>query len=335
MLSVKNFHRIFSRNYVGYSFRHLQRLLIVIFLVILTLSLIISYHARSSSASLSSSLPPSSSTRIMYVVRTSSKFHRTRLIHSLDTWIPLVKQHVYFVTDTIIPNVRRENMILTKQSCPNDTHQVKDLCCKTAHDFLLYHRHENNYDWFCHLDDDQYVHTKNLEKYLSTLDTNQDYYIGRNSWLRPVGRKKKPFWFGTLGAGVCLSKSLLNRLKPYTSNVTQFMNGCIREHYPDDIYIGFLVSEHCNQTLTKQHRFHSHLERDLYNDSRIFSQTYSKQITFGFRLRDGYPRFLPNFFKSKNDTFRMRTLHCLLYPHLDVCQFKLHQFLFNFTEQSK
>jgi hypothetical protein len=85
------------------------------------------------------------SPRIMYVIRTSSKFYHIRLIYLLQTWTSFVHQHVYFVTDKIIPNISHNHLILTNTTCGNETHTMKTLCCKTAHDFILFHRHRNNY----------------------------------------------------------------------------------------------------------------------------------------------------------------------------------------------
>ena len=269
----------------------------------------------------------------MYVVRTSSKFYRNRLIYLLQTWISFVQNQVYFVTDELIPNISHDHLILTKSTCGEDSHAMKTLCCKTAHDFILFHRHRTKYNWFCHFDDDQYVHTKNLEKYLSTLDSHLPYYIGRNSWNKTVKRTKEPFpnsfWFATLGAGVCFSKYLIDLLEPYTQNINQFTDGCLKENYFDDIYLGFVISGYLNVSLTKNLRFHSHLEKDFYQDKRTFFEIFTKQITFGFRFPTTYPVFLPNLYESQYDPYRVRTLHCLLYPSAFDCEEKIRQHLFN------
>jgi fringe len=155
----------------------------------------------------------------MYVIRTSSHFYRKRFIYLLQTWISLVSDNAFFVTDRVLSNVTLDHTSLTELTCGPDVHSMNTLCCKTAHDFLLFHHHRRTYDWFCHFDDDQYVHTDNLRQYLSTLDSHRSYYIGRNSWSKPLKRTKEPypqaFWFATLGAGICLSGDLVDRLEPY------------------------------------------------------------------------------------------------------------------------
>lgn len=277
-----------------------------------------------------------SSTPIMYVVRTSSKFYETRLKYLLSTWITLVKNHTYFITEKNLPNISHDHVIITGDLCGEERHTMGTLCCKTAHDFKAFRQYKTNYDWFCHFDDDQYVHTSNLEKYLSTLDPNLPHYIGRNSWTKPLQRRKKPFpypfWFGTLGAGVCLSKYLIDLLEPYTNNVSQFVNGCLKENYHDDIYLGFLISACLNVSLTKNYRFHSHLEKDFYKNKRTFLETFTKQITFGFRAGNYYPNFLPSLYTSNLDRFRLLTLHCLLNSHLPECRAKILHQISNVTD---
>jgi len=227
-------------------------------------------------------------------------------------------------------------MILTKKTCGSDAHSMSVLCCKTAHDFIIFRRYMSKYDWFCHFDDDQYVNVNNLQEYLSTLESNKSYYIGRASWPDTLKRSKEPFpnpfWFATLGAGVCLSKRALILLEPYTQNPSQFADGCINENYHDDIYLGFLLYGYLNISLTKTDRFHSHLEKSLYNNKQTFLRTFTNEITFGFRSPDRYPYFLPQFYTSHVDPYRMRTLHCLLYTQLNECQTKIHQYLFNSTK---
>lgn len=322
-----------SRDRTG---RQWIRLIYLCILTLLFYSIIFSYHFLPTSKSIVMNpvLNSSSSVRIMYVIRTSSKFYQNRLIYLLQTWISFVQRHAYFVTDDLLPNISPNHLILTKDTCGKEKHAIKALCCKTAHDFVLFHHHQSKYNWFCHFDDDQYVHTKNLETYLETLDSHTPYYIGRTSWLKPIQRTKKPypypFWFATLGAGVCFSKQLLHRLQPYTRNISQFVQGCLQENYHDDIYLGFLISAYLKVNLTKNVRFHSHLEKDFYEDKKTFFEIFPAQITFGFRLPGRYPAYLPNLYP--NDPYRLRTLHCLLYPYLSDCQRKIREHLFNITK---
>jgi hypothetical protein len=62
----------------------------------------------------------------------------------------------------------------------------------------------------------------NLNKFLSQYDSNKDWYIGRASWNVAVDyktpeNKRVKFWFGTLGAGMCLSQKTMEKLKNYAT----------------------------------------------------------------------------------------------------------------------
>lgn len=271
----------------------------------------------------------------MYVIRTNSHFYQKRLIYHLQTWIALIIGDVFFVSNQLLPNISSTHLMLTEKTCGSDAHTMSVLCCKTAHDFLLYQRHLSTYQWFCHFDDDQYVNIKKLEEYLSQFDFTKPYYIGKNSWLKPLERTKEPypysFWFATLGAGVCLSQRTLVLLQPYIQNVSQFVDGCIRENYHDDIYLGFLLNGYLNITLTRSERFHSHLEKTFYENRSRFLKTFVNEITFGFRFPDRYPYFLPELYRKNLDPYRIRTLHCFLYPEINECQRKIRKHFFNTT----
>ena len=275
----------------------------------------------------------------MYIVRTIKKNYSIRLIYLLQTWIQLVYNNVFIISDTFMSNISLPHMISTESVCGPTSHSVRSLCCQTIHNFLIYYRYKSNYDWLCHFDDDQYVHINNLQEYLSKFDYNYPYYIGRNSWNKTFTRKKnlypREFWFATLGGGVCFSKQILYLLEPYTQKPIKFINGCIREFYPDDIYIGFIINKYLNLSLTKNHHFHSHLERSFYDDRHIFLNTFHQQITFGFQWPRTIPKFLPILFPLNTDRFRMRTLHCFLYTQFDDCQSRIRNYLLNITKWNK
>lgn len=273
--------------------------------------------------------------RILFLVRTSSRFHSSRFASQIETWIDEVFQDVFVVTDLPTPQIDSEHQIATGKLCGVDKHSMSNLCCKTGHDFQIFQRQIRKYDWFCHFDDDQYVNVKNLRKFLSKFDSRTSFYIGRNSWNETLKRKKnphpRPFWFATLGAGVCLSKKTIQRLKITENFVSSFVNGCLTENYHDDIHLGFMLNYRLNLSLTKTELFHSHLEKNFFVDEQNFLETFQSQITFGFRFPDRIPNFLPNSFDS--DPFRMKALHCHLHPQIDWCQENFSTFLSNFNDQ--
>lgn len=325
--------RYFHRRMTGMNFSVYRRNLLIILCLI---SLSIFYGLTWQIKEADTISPTSNPTKIFYLIRTASHFYQLRLIYLLQTWISFVQDDVFFISDLVLPNIPKDHIILTAETCGSDAHSMNLLCCKTAHDFIAFHRYLSEYDWFCHFDDDQYVNVHNLKQYLSTLDSTKPYYIGRASWSDTIKRSKEPFphpfWFATLGAGVCLSKTAVILLEPYTRSVSNFVDGCINENYHDDIYLGFLLNAYLNISLTKNDRFHSHLERSFYQNKQAFLNTFTNEITFGFGKPDRYPSFLPDFYKSKLDPYRIRTLHCLLNTQLKECERKIHQHIFNTTK---
>merc|ERR1712130_679447 len=81
----------------------------------------------------------------------------------------------------------------------------------------------------------------------------EDHYLGKHSVAHPiklqysvgdeVKRMSRPFMFGTGGAGWCLSRSLLRKTITEISKVGSFNDISSAVGAPDDVTIGFIVSE--------------------------------------------------------------------------------------------
>ncbi|CAF3945511.1 unnamed protein product [Adineta steineri] len=228
----------------------------------------------------------------MYLVRTVSKYHSSRLVHLLETWISLVHEHVYYISDTYPTNITRTHVIATGTTCGPRSHKI------------IFMNIYLNLILIIHIILDEILGIQNLD------EKKKEAYPG-------------DFWFATLGAGVCLSKRTLHLLEPYTRTVSQFVDGCSRQWYPDDIYLAFILNNHLNISLTKNLRFHSHLESSLFKNRQEFIDTFHQQITFGFGLPRTTSQYLPNLFSRNIDPLRMRTVHCLLYTHFKDCQSRI------------
>lgn len=81
---------------------------------------------------------------------------------------------------------------------------------------------------------------------MERFDSAKDFYLGKPSTAGPVGLvgtdgvSSDDFWFGTGGAGVCLSRSALHKLEPYVRN-GRFEQLGIRLGVPDDVTLGYLM----------------------------------------------------------------------------------------------
>ncbi|CAF0835564.1 unnamed protein product [Adineta ricciae] len=264
-----------------------NRLLVLIFLLvntILMLTIVVSRKERSSA--------PNIISKTIILIRTSNRC-QARLTYLLQSWLSssLAQQSkIYLFTDRIKKytdkRVLKSFKTIIETNC-SETHGRFDLCCKTAHEFDFYYhisRANPDIEWMCRFDDDQYVNLENLYQLLPQFDSFSPYYIGRTSLKHrlKVRNHSHTFSFATYGAGVCFSRQLLARLRPYVSKTILPYN-CIEQRLSDDAYVGFLTEVILNVTLTPlQELFHSHLEK-LDMSFRQFSFAYLRQaITFGF-----------------------------------------------------
>ena len=80
---------------------------------------------------------------------------------------------------------------------------------------------ESGRKWWCHFDDDVYVHMENLLNLLKTHDWQKDLYIGRT--VRPeevfVSYHEKRYGVKYItGAAACVSKATADKIRPDAIN---------------------------------------------------------------------------------------------------------------------
>jgi len=285
-----------------------------------TQSLLLNRLSRNSGAVLE---PPMTSLSDIFIsVKTSQKFHRTRLSVILDTWFQQAKSNTFFFTDEADPEtgaLAGKHLIPTP--CSND-HSRQALCCKMQAELDMFLQSDKS--WFCHFDDDQYVNVAALESKLRQFDHSKDWYLGKPSIGKPLDildrdspelQKRISFWFATGGAGFCLSKSLTEKMREIFSE-GKFSDVGDRMRLPDDVTMGYVVEALAKVPMTKVESFHSHLEplrlvRDLANQ---ISFSYSKYGETGEKNVvdiDG--------FSEEEDPTRFLSIHCHLNPHVAGC----------------
>ncbi|KRX94008.1 Fringe glycosyltransferase, partial [Trichinella pseudospiralis] len=246
---------------------------------------------------------------VFITVKTSARFHQSRIASILDTWFQLAPGDIFFITDQDDKHLSRrtgEHVIATQ--C-RTSHSLLGLCCKMGVEFDSYIRSKRN--WFCHFDDDNYVNVPLLKKLLSKYNPDKDWYLGKPSTKMPVHHpddKNEPrkFWFATGGAGFCLSRSLAKKLAPLAAD-GQFVQVCRRLSLPDDVSMGFLIGHTLATNLTIVKQFHSHLEPLYTLDHRQLAEQVS--LSRGVNV--------PSIFD--NDPSHFKSLHCLLYPEASLC----------------
>uniref|UniRef100_A0A8C6TW79 Fringe-like glycosyltransferase domain-containing protein n=1 Tax=Neogobius melanostomus TaxID=47308 RepID=A0A8C6TW79_9GOBI len=198
---------------------------------------------------------------LFIAVKSTARFHRSRLELLLETWMSRSMQQTFVFTDAEDPRLRhRLGDHLINTNC-SEAHTRQALSCKMSQEYETFLR--SGRKWFCHVDDDNYVNVEALLELLSHYQSSQDVYIGRPSIGRPIqatgGSGKVEFWFATGGAGFCLSRGLALRMEPWTSGGA-FTDTSEMIRLPDDCTVGFIVEGLLGVGLIHSPRFHSHLE---------------------------------------------------------------------------
>lgn len=278
--------------------------------------------ARSASAE----APPAediSADDIFIAVKTTKKFHQSRLNLLLDTWISRNIPQTYIFTDGEDEDLKKKIGSHAINTNCSAAHSRQALSCKMAVEYDKFI--ESGKKWFCHVDDDNYVNVRTLVKQLSQFPHTQDMYIGKPSLDRPIeaterlgDNKMKPvnFWFATGGAGFCVSRGLALKMSPWASG-GHFMNTAEKIRLPDDCTVGYIIESVLGVPLTRSSLFHSHLE----NLQQVSRSEIHKQITLSYGMFENKSNIinLKGAFPVEEDPSRFKSVHCLLYPDTPWC----------------
>mgnify|MGYP001309218809 CR=1 FL=1 len=109
---------------------------------------------------------------IFIAVKTAGIFHNTRLSPILDTWHRNAEANTFFFTDTEDKELERRLPAghLINTGCPGD-HSRTALSCKMEAELTAFLT-TSTADWFCHIDDDNYLNVDKLVE-ADTEDTNE------------------------------------------------------------------------------------------------------------------------------------------------------------------
>uniref|UniRef100_A0ACB8FNH7 Uncharacterized protein n=2 Tax=Sphaerodactylus townsendi TaxID=933632 RepID=A0ACB8FNH7_9SAUR len=260
---------------------------------------------------------------LFIAIKTTKKFHQSRMRLLLLTWISRVKEQTYVFTDEEddeLQGALGDHVVFTNCSAE---HNHPALSCKMAAEFDAFLASELS--WFCHLDDDNYLNPQALLKLLSSYSPDQDVYIGKPSLNRPIHAsetlpnnqtKSVYFWFATGGAGFCISQKLANKMTPWASG-SNFLSTSELIRLPDDCTVGYIVECKLGGRLIASDLFHSHLENlQLMQTDQLASQV---TLSFGIFEKKLNAIKLAGPFSQHDDPSRFRSLHCILYPDTSWC----------------
>lgn len=260
---------------------------------------------------------------VFIAVKTTRKYHKSRLQLLSQTWVSKAKEQTFIFTDGEDKELRQKaglNIINTNCSA---AHTRQALCCKMSVEYDKFI--ESQKKWFCHVDDDNYVILPSLLELLSSYSHTQDVYLGRPSLDHPIeaaervksdGSVSVKFWFATGGAGFCISRGLALKMSPWAS-LGNFITTAEKIRLPDDCTVGYIIEALLEVPLTHTGLFHSHLE----NLQRLPTDDLLKQVTLsygGFENRRNVVS-VGGAFSLAEDPTRFKTVHCLLYPETEWC----------------
>ncbi|MGH0136070.1 UNVERIFIED_CONTAM: hypothetical protein FKN15_019028 [Acipenser sinensis] len=236
---------------------------------------------------------------IFIAVKTTRKYHKSRLDLLFQTWISRAKEETFIFTDGEDKELREkagDQMINTNCSA---AHTRQALCCKMSVEYDKFI--ESGKKWFCHVDDDNYVNLASLMRLLSSYSHTRDVYLGRPSLDHPIeaaervksdGSISVKFWFATGGAGFCISRGLALKMSPWarygetcktkntlnTSNLGNFISTAEKIRLPDDCTVGYIIEALLEVKMIHSRLFHSHLE----NLQRLPINTVLNQVTLSY-----------------------------------------------------
>uniref|UniRef100_A0A672GXF3 O-fucosylpeptide 3-beta-N-acetylglucosaminyltransferase n=1 Tax=Salarias fasciatus TaxID=181472 RepID=A0A672GXF3_SALFA len=260
---------------------------------------------------------------LFIAVKTTRKYHKSRLELLIQTWVSRAKEQTYIFTDGDDQELRlRTGVNIINTNC-SAAHTRQALCCKMSVEYDKFI--ESQRKWFCHVDDDNYVVLPSLLRLLSSYHHSQDVYLGRPSLDHPIeaaervksdGSVSVRFWFATGGAGFCISRGLALKMSPWAS-LGNFISTAEKLRLPDDCTVGYIIEALLEVPLTHTHLFHSHLE----NLQKLPADGVLQQVTLSYGGFDNRRNVvnLQGAFSLTEDPTRFRSVHCLLYPHTEWC----------------
>lgn len=260
---------------------------------------------------------------VFIAVKTTKRFHQSRMELLLDTWITRAREQTYVFTDEEDDALKRrmgDHVVFT--NCSTE-HSHPALSCKMAAEFDAFLA--SGRSWFCHLDDDNYLNPQALLQLLSSYSPTRDVYLGKPSLNRPIRAsetltnnqtKSVHFWFATGGAGFCISRKLASKMVPWASG-RNFLKTSELIRLPDDCTMGYIIECKVGGQLLPNALFHSHLENlQLIPTSRL-----TQQVTLSYGVFENKLNVieLSGPFSLQEDPSRFRSLHCHLYPDTSWC----------------
>ena len=248
--------------------------------------------------------------QIYFSVKTSAANgnHGRRPLSLLRSWAATasVRNRTYFFTDA----AERDPTLLAMSGGAEhwiDTgcgaRRGRALCCKTDAElrgFLQWARRragpgsDAGSQWWCHVDDDNYVLLGPLQAFLSGLSSaapRRPYYVGRAGPTKHGNRLGAPFAMG--GAGYCLNLPAAKLAAAELGHGEDGAGGggglqqlCQEIDYPDDMALGVLLTQRLSPPvgLTEDPLAHESSERADWHGGLFGGRFHSQWEIYGHTL---------------------------------------------------
>nr|XP_002120813.1 beta-1,3-N-acetylglucosaminyltransferase lunatic fringe [Ciona intestinalis] len=252
-------------------------------------------------------------------VKTSRKFHESRLDPIVKTWFKLAKKQTYFFTDGDDDKLNETTEGHVINTHCGHTKTRPHLSCKMGTEFDTYLA--SGKKWWCRFDDDNYVNPPRMVHLVNGYNWTQDICIGKLSvplFATYYHGHIEKYKFAHGGAGCCISRPLALKMKPWCGREKLVVT--TREtHMNDDCALGFIITNRLKIYITITDLLHSTREK-LKN---LNPDTLHEQVSLGQALGNTVNLNKVKSSKIFNhdvDPTRFMTLHCFLFPTADICK---------------
>uniref|UniRef100_A0A0N4ZH24 Fringe glycosyltransferase n=1 Tax=Parastrongyloides trichosuri TaxID=131310 RepID=A0A0N4ZH24_PARTI len=275
-----------------------------IYFIILFTILLFKY---SKSFPIISKLDEKNNISLTITVKTTSKNYGTRIQDILSTWYQKLPDNIWFISDEDDESISTlSNKHLIPTNC-GTTHTLSDLVCKMQKELEVFVNQDS--DWSCHFDDDNYVNVEKLIQMLKLFNPHQPYFFGKRSIKEPFYVNNFNLQFATGGAGFCISNWILKTIEEDVRNGV-FLDIALNYRLPDDMAFSYFLEHNHNFPLIIVSRFHSHLEAlpVISHPEDEISLSYDNVDNGSFK----FGMKIPQICLIKNDPRHMKGLHCMI-----------------------
>lgn len=181
-------------------------------------------------------------------VMTAERFLETRAKAVFDTWGKDVPGKLtFFCSHSKTPTTLKAPVV----SLPGVDDSYPPLKKSLMMVKYMYDHHIDGYEWFMRADDDVYVRNDKLVRFLHSLNSSDDIYLGHAG----TGAKKEIGMLNLLpgenycmgGPGMILSRSVLRKVGPHLEHCLQTAP---KVHMHEDIQLGLCIQRYAGVPCT-------------------------------------------------------------------------------------